>query len=433
MDLTSNLLGKAIQAVPAVKYALGIAGIVAALAVIGSLGVSYTVAFVGTVVMLVFMTALVVFARVSKTSNSALRFPALVFTWFSILLTMATACLLFSSVFFGEPVDLKTKFATAVSEDPSPVRVEADAAAQPKTATAPNALGIRTKNLPPPPTLSDDVMISLSSQDPSSLRYSIMTVTSLVQRINERYGVEVLSTITGGPGYRAGIRQGDIIDSLNGSPFWNNKQLLILIRSSREGERAQLGIWRRGQPLELTVTFGNALEIYTKACSGGDANACAELGEMYERGDGTDPDHQKGHYYLTSACERGDGTACGLLGRQNDDMSLVDKACRLGDAMSCTTLGLRLKSSDLKRAITLLSRACSSGDPYGCLEYVDVSVADLPSADKHSLISRACWWGYDYGCSLLSPDRYSRDRYEYEQPRETEHGPEPREESIPGP
>jgi hypothetical protein len=101
-----EILKSAIKAVPAVKYALGIAGIIAAIAIIKGFKVDFRIAIFGVVIMFVLMTVLVIFARIAATSTGFLA-PTKVFTWFSLFLTMATATALFTSVFFKWPVDLQ--------------------------------------------------------------------------------------------------------------------------------------------------------------------------------------------------------------------------------------------------------------------------------------------------------------------------------------
>jgi tetratricopeptide (TPR) repeat protein len=101
-----RILQDAIEAVPPVRYALGIAGIASAVALVRALGISLRVAFVGTVVMLLLMTVLVVFARLASLAKGLLRLPALVLTWFSLVLLMVVSALLVSCVFFRQPLDL---------------------------------------------------------------------------------------------------------------------------------------------------------------------------------------------------------------------------------------------------------------------------------------------------------------------------------------
>lgn len=98
---------KAIRAVPAVRFALGIAGIVAAIAIVKGFGLGLRVAGFGTVVMLVLMTTLVIFARLTTASVGMFQVPILIFTWSALFMTLATAFLLFTSIFFCWPVDLQ--------------------------------------------------------------------------------------------------------------------------------------------------------------------------------------------------------------------------------------------------------------------------------------------------------------------------------------
>lgn len=97
-------------AVPAVRYALGIAGIAAAIAIVGSFKLGLAVAALGTIVMLGLMTALLVFARLAGAGTtgpsgepSILEGPAYLMVWVFTLLTCATGVMVFSVTFFGFP------------------------------------------------------------------------------------------------------------------------------------------------------------------------------------------------------------------------------------------------------------------------------------------------------------------------------------------
>src|ERR1017187_2446658 len=96
-----TIIKQAIRGVPAVKYALGIAGIVAAVAICGAFAIlsrmSLQVVVFGVVIMLVFMATLVVFAKMTTTARQHFIIPALVLTWASLCLTIITAFSLFLS------------------------------------------------------------------------------------------------------------------------------------------------------------------------------------------------------------------------------------------------------------------------------------------------------------------------------------------------
>ena len=104
-----SLLKQAIKAVPAVKWALGVGGIIALIAIVSSFGIGFKVAVLGSVVMFVLMAMLVVFGSLAGQKSSSFHMPALVFTWFSLILVMATASALFIAVFWGNPEEIRAR------------------------------------------------------------------------------------------------------------------------------------------------------------------------------------------------------------------------------------------------------------------------------------------------------------------------------------
>lgn len=102
-----EILREAIKAVPSVKYALGIGGVTSVVALVSLFGLSPRVATIGTVVVLILMGVLVIFARMASISSAKMLIPAMCFTWFILILFMLTSLSLFTSVFFKKPVDLQ--------------------------------------------------------------------------------------------------------------------------------------------------------------------------------------------------------------------------------------------------------------------------------------------------------------------------------------
>jgi hypothetical protein len=101
-----SILRDALKAVPELKWALGVAGMVAIIA-IAKVGwkVDPMIAALGTVVMFVLMVVLVIFARLSTATTIEFRWAILVFMWASLCLTIAAASLLFTSAFFSWPLN----------------------------------------------------------------------------------------------------------------------------------------------------------------------------------------------------------------------------------------------------------------------------------------------------------------------------------------
>jgi HEAT repeat protein/Tfp pilus assembly protein PilF len=113
-----RVLTEAIRAVPPVRYALGVAGVVAVLGIVAALGVDLRVAAFGTPILLVLMVVLVVFRHVASAARARLALPALVFVWSSLIVTITVVVLLLSSVFFRVPMDLQQ----FIIGGPSPAR-----------------------------------------------------------------------------------------------------------------------------------------------------------------------------------------------------------------------------------------------------------------------------------------------------------------------
>jgi len=107
MTTPIQFIREASKAVPAIKYAIGIGGIAATISLVYSFKIDPRVAVIGAIIMLLLMGVLVVFARASSLASEKFAKPALVFTWFTLLLFMAVSIFLVGSVFFKWPVDLQ--------------------------------------------------------------------------------------------------------------------------------------------------------------------------------------------------------------------------------------------------------------------------------------------------------------------------------------
>ena len=145
-----NFLKSAIRAVPVVKYALGVGGIVATIGIIKTFRVSSRDAILGTVIMLMLMAVLVVVSKFAAQTTGALRPLILFFAWSCLILVVLTALFLFLSAFFGWPLDLRGEIRSSQSqaqEEPKPEVSE------------PNLLPTehQTNPAPPPPKANSKI------------------------------------------------------------------------------------------------------------------------------------------------------------------------------------------------------------------------------------------------------------------------------------
>ncbi len=173
--------------------------------------------------------------------------------------------------------------------------------------------------------------------------------------------------------------------------------------------------------------FGAALELFTKACDGGDAPGCHQLGEAYENGRGTDRDAGKAAAAYTAACDGGQGKACvqrGQLALAGDGpepgpataFGFFGKGCDAGQALACTTAAELAYSGngverDVDKAIALYEKACAAKEVVGCLNAGELLFD--PNKDKAvnqravAAFAAACDGGHGTGCVKLGAAHYS--------------------------
>ena len=78
---------------------------------------------------------------------------------------------------------------------------------------------------------------------------------AVARALGRKRGIEVLSVMAGSPAQRAGVRTGDIIVSIDGSPVEAIGDLQRMLDAERIGQRGTLGIVRDGAVRERVVTY----------------------------------------------------------------------------------------------------------------------------------------------------------------------------------
>jgi hypothetical protein len=125
-SLAEQILGQAIRRVPAVRFFLGVVGVIAALSLIGALVLQdWRVAFVGGIVVFIGGLLIRVF---SIAGPMQMDLPFQVLVWFGIIIFICAASCLFSSLFFGKPLDLRHWIDGTRSDVATPVNPTPDVA-----------------------------------------------------------------------------------------------------------------------------------------------------------------------------------------------------------------------------------------------------------------------------------------------------------------
>ncbi len=77
-------------------------------------------------------------------------------------------------------------------------------------------------------------------------------------------GVIVESVVLGSPAAAAGVRQHDIITSVNGSPIRDGGELLQILAKHQAGETIKLGVMRNRTPIEMAVVLKRRNELFSQ-------------------------------------------------------------------------------------------------------------------------------------------------------------------------
>jgi serine protease Do len=99
--------------------------------------------------------------------------------------------------------------------------------------------------------------------------------------LKEASGALVSQVTPDSPASRAGIKNGDVIDQLNGHKVLDASALQVAVSEDQPGQTIQLGILRNGQPMALSATVGEYRKPGTQyAGNEGPADSGANTGKL---------------------------------------------------------------------------------------------------------------------------------------------------------
>ena len=134
-----------------------------------------------------------------------------------------------------------------------------------------------------------------------------------------------------------------------------------------------------------------AVSPFSKACTGGHARACLQLGAMYARGE--------------ASGAKDEGKA----------LSLYEQACTLGHPVACNRLGMmyelgRVVARDPQRAQAYYDAGCARASAEACTNAATLLIAAHPSnagdtlRAARALLRKGCSAGDQRACELLADD-----------------------------
>jgi uncharacterized protein len=192
-----------------------------------------------------------------------------------------------------------------------------------------------------------------------------------------------------------------------------------LLASCEAGEqRACLGagdLLVRHEP--RTRAYGQALQLFDRACSTGLAAACVDGARQRRIGRARTVKAPSQEEMWTSACDANSAPGCAGLGEALDDnkagwpaaYTAWTKACDLGEPAACSDLGQLVAKPHGKAwdgeqsAESYLQRGCDNGDPRGCylLAKTTLPKRGPPDEPTYLLLENSCEGEFGLGCSEL--------------------------------
>ena len=83
--------------------------------------------------------------------------------------------------------------------------------------------------------------------------------------LDKATGALVAKVLAGSPAERGGLKVGDIIRSVNGNEVRSSSDLPMTISSLKPNQTVKLGVWRKGQMLDVEIKLGTQNDITAKA------------------------------------------------------------------------------------------------------------------------------------------------------------------------
>jgi serine/threonine protein kinase len=179
---------------------------------------------------------------------------------------------------------------------------------------------------------------------------------------------------------------------------------------------------RQGKALFKQKQYKDALPQLDTACTGGDGEACDDLGLMYGYKLGVSQDLKKSASFYTRACDLNNPDGCYNIGNfyYVGTLNIVDeararpllaKACDGGSDDGCWTLGISYLqpttgSADVSKALAVFTKACDASLKRNCWElgtmYENGRMGVGQDYERSvGYFSKACELGYSAGCLMM--------------------------------
>ena len=101
-----------------------------------------------------------------------------------------------------------------------------------------------------------------SVQNKAYMGVSVDNVSiDMISRYNMVNGAYIVSVEENSPAEKAGLKVGDIVVELNGDKVESANGLVSAKRDFKSGESATIKVWRSGEYVDMTITFGEEPKV----------------------------------------------------------------------------------------------------------------------------------------------------------------------------
>ncbi len=178
----------------------------------------------------------------------------------------------------------------------------------------------------------------------------------------------------------------------------------------------------QGKALFKQKQYKDALPLLDQACTGGDGEACDDLGLMYQGLPGISKDFKKAAAHFTSACDAGNADGCYNIGNfyyvgtlnfvdEARARPLLAKACDGGSDEGCWTLGISYLQpihgpADISQALAIFTKACNADLRRSCWQLGTMYENGRMGVEQDyersvSYFSKDCELGDSSGCVMM--------------------------------
>jgi serine protease Do len=135
-------------------------------------------------------------------------------------------------------------------------------------------------------TLDSERPLGIPSEESGTSAYLGVDIADITSdrlgalKLNEEHGVEVTMVDQDAPAGKAGIKEHDVILTMNGTPIESKPQLQRMIHETPAGRVVTFGLSRDGQPMTIKVQLGDRRSEFARMAPKGDKDFHFEMPQM---------------------------------------------------------------------------------------------------------------------------------------------------------